>query len=104
MILKTTNHYRGIAKMTDLNERVAVLETQVKNIDEKVDDLKQEVHANHQQLQQQLQQMAENSTKQHGMLAEKIANIEKLTHGWVMWIFGASAVVSAIIGLYNLLK
>lgn len=104
MILKTTNHYRGIAKMIDLNERVAVVETQIKNLDEKIDDLKQEVKANHLDLNTQLLQMAENSTRQHGQLAEKISNLEKVNHGWVMWMLGASAVISAIVGLYNLLK
>ena len=87
--------------MTDINERVAVVETQIKNLDEKVDDLKQTVHENHEQLQAQLKQMAENSTKQHGMLADKIVAIEKTLHGWVMWALGACAVISAGIGIYN---
>ena len=87
--------------MTDTNERVAVLETQMANLDEKVDDLKETVHTNHEQLQQQLKAMADNSTQQHGQLGEKIANIEKTLHGWIMWVLGASAIVSAGIGLYN---
>ena len=87
--------------MTDINERVAVVETQIKNLDEKVDDLKATVHSNHEQLQEQLATMAKNSTQQHGMLADKIANIEKTLHGWIMWVLGASAIVSAGIGLYN---
>lgn len=90
--------------MTDLNERVAIVETQIKNIDEKVDDLKLVVSNNHHQLQQQLQSMAENSTKQHKELGDRISNIERVTHGWIMWVLGASAVVSAAIGLYNTFK
>lgn len=90
--------------MTDLNERVAVVEIEVKNLTEKIDDLKQEVKGNHQQLQDQLKAMAKNSTEQHAMLANKITAIEKLNHGWIMWLLGASAVISAGIGLYNLLK
>lgn len=90
--------------MTETNERVAVLETQMANLDEKVDELKEQVVSNHSQLQQQLKTMADNSTLQHGELGRKIANIERTLHGWVMWVLGASAVVSAAIGLYNLIK
>ena len=90
--------------MTDINERVAIVETQIKNLDEKVDDLKATVHSNHEQLQEQLATMAQNSTVQHGMLADKIVSIEKTLHGWIMWVLGASAIVSAVIGIYNLIK
>ena len=90
--------------MAETNERIAVLETQMKNLDEKVDDLKQEVINNHKDIKSQLQAMAENSTKQHKELGDRITNIEKITHGWIMWLLGASAVVSAIIGIYNLIK
>lgn len=101
MIVKTISLYHGIVKMTDTNERIAVLETQVKNIDEKVDDLKEVVKENHNDIKSQLKAMAESSTKQHKELGDRISNIEKITHGWLMWVLGASAVVSAIIGLYN---
>jgi uncharacterized protein YaaW (UPF0174 family) len=90
--------------MTDINERVAIVETEVKNLTEKVDDLKQTVHDNHEQLQEQLKTMAENSTSQHGLLADKVVAIERTLHGWVMWVLGASAIISAIIGIYNLIK
>lgn len=90
--------------MTDINERVAKLEARVDNLDSKIDDLKLDVKANHQELQEQLKTMSENSTVQHGQLAAKINSLEKTNYGWYMWVLGAAAVISAIGAVINLLK
>ena len=79
--------------MIEQNERVAVLETKVDFVTDQV-----------QSIDSKLEQMAENSTRQHAELAEKIVNLEKINHGWVMWALGASAVISVIIGIINFLK
>ena len=102
--MKQIHHYRGIVKMSDINERIAVVETKIEGLENKVEELKEEVKHNHESLHSQLQTMAHNSTAQHAQLHSKIANLEKTNYGWMMWLLGASAVISAAIGLYNLIK
>lgn len=90
--------------MTEINERTGILEVKVENIENKLLEFKQEVKEDTREIKDTLKLMAENSTKQHRELHEKIVSIEKTNHGWVMWMLGASAVISAIIGLYNTFK
>lgn len=78
-----------------------MLEVQVSNLEEKVDTLKQEFKEDTQAIQKTLDKMYEASCKQHAELGREITEIKKTLHGWVMWILGASAVIGALIGIYN---
>ena len=82
-------------------ERTSVLEVQVDNLEKKVDDLKQEVKEDNKEIKDQLKTMYEASCKQHAELGKEIIEIKKTLHGWVMWVLGASAVISVLFSLYN---
>lgn len=71
--------------MATVAERVSVLETKVDNFDEKIDDIKSDITANHSTLLTQLQTMQEASTKQHGELAGKIKDLESVKEKWIKY-------------------
>ena len=87
--------------MSEPIERIAIVETKVTNLEEKVDDLKQDLKEHTSKIEEQLDKMYEASCKQHAELGNQIVDIQKKLHGWVMWVLGASAVVSLLFGLYN---
>ena len=94
-----------------LNERVSVLETQVVNIDEKIDELKIDVKdievkisAHTETVTTQLKTMAENSSIQHGELAKKIGDLEKFKNKWMYTIIGGVAVGAWMMGHFNLIE
>ena len=62
--------------MTNTEERVAVLETKVDNLDSKVDELKANVKDKHIEIKNKLEQMAENSTKQHKELGDRLLTLD----------------------------
>lgn len=74
-----------MTQMATVAERVSVLETKVENFDEKIDDIKSDITANHASLLTQLQTMQENSTKQHGELAGKIKDLEGIKEKWIKY-------------------
>lgn len=80
-----------IARMATVAERVSVLETKVENFNEKLDDVKQDITANHATLLTQLQTMQEASTKQHGELAGKIKDLEGIKDKWMKYAMVALA-------------
>ena len=91
--------------MATVGERVSVLETQVINIDEKIDDLKVDVKeldhkiVNHTEtLKTQLSTMYTASCEQHAELAKKIGAIEKFKNQWMYMIIGGSVVGGWILG------
>lgn len=71
--------------MATVAERVSVLETKVENYDEKIDDIKNDITANHSALLTQLQTMQAASTKQHGELAGKIKDLEGVKEKWIKY-------------------
>ena len=92
------------------NERVSVLETQVINLDEKVDEIKSDVKdlgvkmINHSEtVQKQLKTMYDASCTQHAELANKIGDLEKFKNKWSYMILGGVAVGAWMIGHFNLL-
>lgn len=94
-----------------LNERVSVLETQVTNLDEKIDELKIDVKdievkiaAHTETVTSQLKVMAENSSVQHGELAKKIGDLEKFKNKWMYTIIGGVAVGAWMMGHFNLIE
>ena len=78
---------------------IAVLQVQVKNIEEKIGDLKvdlksihESLDANAEETRQMLKTMREQDVKEHGELASKISVLEK----WRWMMMGAGVVVGAL--------
>ena len=97
--------------MATVGERVSVLETQVINIDEKIDDLKVDVKeldgkivAHTEVLKTQLSTMYNASCEQHAELSKKIGAIEKFKNQWVWMIIGGAAVGGWMIGHMSIVE
>ena len=93
-----------------INERVSVLETQVTNLDEKIDEIKTDIKeidvkiATHSEnVTTQLKTMYDASCSQHEQLARKIGDLEKFKNKWMYMIIGGVAVGAWMIGHFNLL-
>jgi len=71
--------------MATVAERVSVLETKVDNFNEKLDDVKQDITANHTSLVDTLKDMREESTKQHNELAGKVKDLQSVKDKWMMY-------------------
>ena len=78
---------------------IAVLQVQVKNIEEKIGEIKMDLKAIHDSLdanaeetRQMLKTMREQDLKEHGELASKISVLEK----WRWMMMGAGVVVGAL--------
>jgi phage shock protein A len=71
--------------MATVAERVSVLETKVDNFNEKLDDVKQDITANHTSLVDTLKTMREESTKQHNELAGKVKDLQTVKEKWMMY-------------------
>ena len=88
----------SIAQLAILPERVAVVEVEVKNLNEKVDDLKNDVKDVHDCLDQtrdgimkQLDKMHEESCAQHNELAGKVKEIQTFKNKVSMYLMAALA-------------
>jgi flagellar capping protein FliD len=86
------------AQLALLPERVAIVETKVYAIEEKIDDLKGDVKDMHdcldntrELLDKKLCEMAEASNSQHAELAEKIGSLEKIKNKWTMYAMAGLA-------------
>ena len=82
----------AVAQLTMLPERVAVVETKVHAIEEKIDELKTDVKDMHDcldntrdLLDKKLCEMATASNTQHAELAEKIGNLEKIKNKYTTY-------------------
>lgn len=95
------NHCHGAKTMSNPTERLAIVETKVNNLEDKLDDLKTEFKEDTAKIQGQLEKMYEASCKQHAELGNQIIEIKKTMHGWLMYVLGGSAVVGLLIGIYN---
>jgi chromosome segregation ATPase len=80
------------AQLALLPERVAIVETKVDNIEEKLDTIKVDVKEMHDcldntrdLLDKKLCEMAEASNSQHAELADKIGNLEKLKNKYTTY-------------------
>ena len=83
----------AVAQLTQLPERVAVVEIKVINIEEKIDDLKLDVKDMHDCLDNtrdllatKLKEMSEESNSQHSELAGKINDLEKIKNKSTMYM------------------
>ena len=80
--------------MATTSERLGIVETQVKNLDEKIDDLKTDVKESSSDLKGQLVKMYDASCTQHAALSTEINALKSQRDKWV-WV-GATAL--AILG------
>lgn len=80
--------------MATTSERLGIVETKVKNLDEKLDDLKVDVKESGTDLKNQLVKMYDASCTQHAALATEINALKSQRDKWV-WV-GATAL--AIVG------
>ena len=83
----------AVAQLTALPERVAVVETKVDQIEEKLDDLKISVRDMHDCLDntrdlltEKLSQMSQASDEQHQDLYQKINELEKIKSKVIMYL------------------
>ena len=88
----------AVAQLALLPERVAIVETKVYAIEEKIDDLKGDVKEMHDcldntrdLLDKKLCEMAEASNSQHAELADKIGNLEKIKNKYTTYAMVALA-------------
>lgn len=84
--------------MATTAERIAIVETQVKNLDEKIDDLQIEVKSSHTDIKEQLKTMYDASCTQHAELADKIKDLEGFRMKWTYLILGGVAVLGWVSG------
>ena len=77
--------------MATAAERIAVVETKVENLDEKIDHLQVDIRDNHQSIIDTLNQMRDSSTKQHAELAGKIKDLEGFKNKWARWVMAGLA-------------
>jgi hypothetical protein len=71
--------------MASSAERIAVLETKVENLDEKIDHLQGDINSNHQAILDTLKEMRDTSVAQHTDMANKIKELEGFKNKWVRW-------------------
>lgn len=72
--------------MATAAERIAVVETKVANLDEKMDHIQCDIRDNHQSIIATLTTMREESTRQHNELAGKVKELEGFKNKWARWI------------------
>ena len=88
----------AVAQLAVLPERVAILETKVHAIEEKIDDLKADVKEMHDcldntrnLLDRKLSEMSEVSSKQHDEIFDKISALEKVKSKVTMYAMAGLA-------------
>jgi uncharacterized coiled-coil protein SlyX len=85
--------------MVDGNQaRIAVLETQVQNLDEKIDEVKVEISKMHDCLDRTredltvvLKEMRKEATAQHSALSQRLEDFEKIKAKWTYLVLGGIA-------------
>ena len=87
--------------MATTAERLGIVETKVENLDEKLDDIKVDVKDLHdcldrtgENLKAQLDNMHEDSCRQHDMLASKITELEKIKAKYTSYVMVALAFIA----------
>ncbi len=88
----------AVAQLAALPERVAVVETKVDQIEEKLDELKVGVRDMHDCLDNtrdllttRLKEMSDESNSQHDELAAKISDLERVKNKYTMYAMAALA-------------
>lgn len=80
---KTRLTAEALPQLATLPERVAVLEVQVTNIDEKIDTINQGMCENQKNLLDTLKEMRDTSVSQHNDMAAKIKDLEGFKNKWI---------------------
>ena len=95
---KKSRESEAVSQLATLPERVAIVETKVHQIEEKIDDLKADVKDMHDCLDntrdllaQKLKEMSDDSTNQHNELAGKIKELQSVKDKWVKYSLAAMA-------------
>jgi uncharacterized protein involved in exopolysaccharide biosynthesis len=84
--------------MATTSERLGIVETQVKNLDEKLDDLKTDVKESGADLKDQLVKMYDASCTQHAALSKEINTLKSQRDKWVWTGATALAIVGWLVG------
>jgi hypothetical protein len=95
---KPRTSVESIPQLATLPERVAVLEVKVTNIDEKMDNLKEDLCSNHNSIIDTLKEMRETSVAQHTDMANKIKDLEGFKNKWIWMTMGGIAVLGFLSG------
>ena len=77
--------------MATTPERLGIVETKVQNLEEKIDELKDDVRDGHKELKAQLETMYDASCSQHAALATELSALKKEKDKWVWLVGGAIA-------------
>jgi hypothetical protein len=75
----------AVSQLATLPERTAALEVKVENINEKIDDIKTDMCANHDSIICTLKEMRDTSSSQHSEMSEKIKELEGFKNKWVRY-------------------
>jgi uncharacterized protein involved in exopolysaccharide biosynthesis len=84
--------------MATTSERLGIVETQVKNLDEKIDDLKTDVKESGADLKDQLVKMYDASCTQHAALSKEINTLKSQRDKWVWTGATALAIIGWLVG------
>ena len=86
-------------KMPQTQTDIAVLQVQVKNIEEKVGEIKEDLKSVHEcldrnshEMKEMIQEMQESDSKAHASLANKVSSLEK----WRWMMMGAGIVIGSL--------
>jgi len=74
--------------MPTTNERVAVLETKMDGVTEKIDEVRQNIIDSHNKLIDQLDHVREENSKEHAKVMGLLNDLTKFKDKWV-WVGGA---------------
>ena len=84
--------------MATTAERIGVVETKVQNLDEKIDEIKNDIKEMHDCLDKtrdgltdKLNEMYDASCSQHSALAKEITELKTQRDKWIWWAAGAVA-------------
>ena len=88
---KPRTSIEAVPQLATLPERVAVLEVNVININDKMDDIKVEMLSNHDSLINTLKEMRDTSVTQHTDMANKIKELQTVKDKWMKYSMVALA-------------
>ena len=84
--------------MATTAERIGIVETKVQNLDEKIDEIKNDIKEMHDCLDKtrdgltdKLNEMYDASCSQHSALAKEITELKSQRDKWIWWAAGALA-------------
>jgi putative methionine-R-sulfoxide reductase with GAF domain len=82
--------------MPTTNERVAVLETKMDGVTEKIDDLRDTLTESHNKLIDQLDHVREENSKEHARVMALLDDLKDFKNKWV-WVGGAALTMLSLI-------